>query len=162
MITRTAEHALRALLYLGRRENGEAASVARVAGAMGIPSAYLAKLLHTLSGRGWVESRLGRAGGYALAVPLQEITVRELIDMFAGAETGGLCLLGDRPCDPASPCGAHERWSGAKRAAAEAIGQFRLADLLENAPSTRAGDEEAPLNGSHSRRNGEVLQETRE
>lgn len=157
MLTQTTEHALRALLYLGRLTAGERASVAVIAEATGIPSAYLAKLLQTLAGRGWVESRLGRSGGFALSVPLDVICVADLIEQFAGSTGGSLCLLGNGACDPANPCIAHVRWSAARRAASDAVGRFRLSDLLGGARATDDGS--APAEGSLAEEPMSTLQE---
>lgn len=151
MLTQTTEYALRALLYLGRLPEGERCPVAAIARQTGIPSAYLAKLLQALAARGWVESRLGRSGGFALLHPLEDLRVADLIELFAAPQNGHYCLLGSGPCDPERPCSAHVRWSAAQRTARVAIGQLRLSDLLDG--GSAADDEEistAPRIGSHT------------
>jgi Rrf2 family protein len=150
MLTQTTEHALRALLHLGRLAEGERAAVGSIARATGVPPAYLAKVLQALAGRGWVESRLGRTGGYALRRPLREVRIADLVEQFGGSAPGGLCLLGNRPCDPGRPCSAHTRWSVAQRAARSALGDLRLAELLEDQrPQLVQLVTAAPSIGSH-------------
>lgn len=151
MLTQTTEHALRALLFLGRQPKGDRFPAATIARHTGIPSAYLAKLLQTLGARGWVESRLGRTGGFALAHPLHDIRVADLMDLFAAPQGGRFCLLGSGPCDALRPCVAHVRWSAAQRTAHRAIGQLRLSELLDESGSNGDAMAAAPRIGSQTR-----------
>jgi len=148
MLTQTAEHALRALLYLGRQGGGHV-SVSGIANATGIPAAYLAKLLQSLAASGHLRSRMGRKGGYALARPADQVRVGELMELFSAPDTSRLCLLGDRPCDHARPCAAHVRWSAARQQAFSAMERLRLSDLLDESPSLAEGLAAAPTIGSH-------------
>ena len=148
MLTQTAEHALRALLYLGRMPAGQRTSVLAIARETGIPAAYLAKLLHTMAARGYVRSMRGRTGGFALALPVDRIQVGDVLEMFAAPDNSRLCLLGARPCDGAHPCATHQRWSRAKEEAAAAVGRLRLSELLEGAPAIGAELEVIAGNGN--------------
>jgi DNA-binding IscR family transcriptional regulator len=40
------------------------------------------------------------------------------------------CLLGDRPCNEATPCDAHRRWMEVQRGTSELLERTSLADLL--------------------------------
>jgi Rrf2 family protein len=106
-------------------------------------------VLQTLAARGWVESRLGRTGGFALLRPLREIRVGDLIELLHRTSSIGTCLLGNRSCDPTRPCFAHVRWSEAQRSARAAIGELRLADLLDG-EIRHAVIAAAPSNGGHA------------
>jgi len=135
VLTRTAEHALRALLYLAQQPEGELVPAARIAAATGAPPNYLAKTLQALAAAGLVRGTRGREGGYVLVTPAVEITVGEVIAAFDTPSPAERCLLGDRPCESATPCAAHHRWQDARWSALQAMRNLRIRDLLAGAVS---------------------------
>ena len=67
MISRTALHALKALVVLQDLPDGAFAGSAQVARQIRAPSNYLGKLLRQLARAGIVEGRKGSNGGFRLA-----------------------------------------------------------------------------------------------
>lgn len=130
MITRTAEYALRALLVLAREESGRYVPSERIAAATGMPANYTSKTLHRLAQSGLVSSTRGPAGGFVLARPADEISVADVAALFAERPRTNRCLLGNRFCDPAAPCGAHDRWTAVKNAVHAALASTSLSDLV--------------------------------
>lgn len=63
----------------------------RLAEYHGVPPAYLAKHLQSLSAAGLVESRRGRAGGYRLARSADEISLLEIVLAVDGPEPAFSC-----------------------------------------------------------------------
>ena len=57
----------------------------------GVPAAYLAKALQSLSRAGIVESVPGRHGGYRLGRPSQEITLLDVVEAVEGREATFRC-----------------------------------------------------------------------
>jgi Rrf2 family protein len=133
MLSQTAEHALRALLYMARQAGGETVPARRIAAATGAPAKYLAKTLQGLANAGLVRGTRGREGGYVLAVPAGSITVGDVLDAFPGMERPTRCLLGDRGCNADHPCVAHDQWVAAQRVAVESLSGIRIEDLLTGA-----------------------------
>lgn len=129
MLSQTAEHALRALLYLARTGDDEPVSAAHIASAIGAPYRYLAKTLATLAAAGLVQAVRGRVGGYRLAVPADGIAVSELMALFPSSNRGARCLLGDRDCDTKAPCSAHLVWKRAQDQALAHMRTLRISDL---------------------------------
>lgn len=129
MITRTAEYALRALLVLAREESGRCVPSERIAAATGMPANYTSKTLHRLAQSGLVSSTRGPAGGFVLARPADEISVADVAALFAERPRTNRCLLGNRLCDPASPCAAHDRWTTVRNAVQAALASTSLSDL---------------------------------
>lgn len=130
MLSQTAEHALRALLYLAQQPEGQLSPANRIAGAIGAPANYLGKTLQLLATAGLVRGTRGRVGGYTLLVPPRQIRVADVIAAFEGADRPERCLLGNRSCSTATPCVAHLRWQQAQRAARSSVGRITIADLL--------------------------------
>ena len=132
MLSRTAEHAVRALILLARhRGNGpmNAATLARLAS---VPKNYLSKTLHTLARNGILVSRFGPLGGFELAVDPDVLTIGTVIGLVTDAPARGVrCLLRDKACDPVHPCIAHERWSAITSQARAPLLRTTIGELYE-------------------------------
>ena len=133
MLSRTGTYALQATLHLAGCSNGPAVAAITIASRLGVPSTYLAKVLHRLSREGVLVSSRGAHGGYRLARPPEQVTVAEVIAPFEDIGPSPVCLLGGL-CDPDDPCPAHElrvAWWSASRRMLEAT---TLADLIAGTP----------------------------
>ena len=75
-LTRGGEYAIRAMSYLARFPEGHVASLHEIGEAQDIPESFLAKILQSLVRAGLTVSQRGAHGGFALAHPASEITMR--------------------------------------------------------------------------------------
>jgi Rrf2 family protein len=147
ILSQTAEHALRASLYLGRRAGDGLVSASDVAQALGTPPNYTAKTLRQLTRKGLLRSVRGPQGGFELLADPRELSVARLIAAVDEAvERPAICLLGDRPCDGGRPCGAHRLWMEVQERSHELMERTTLADLLNGEPAP--GPSELPLTTS--------------
>ena len=129
-LSQTAEHALRALLFLGQHEERGLISAQEIADALGAPPNYLSKTLRILAKQGFLRSVRGPQGGFALAVSAASITPASVLDAVDDVTAPATCLLGNNLCDPEAPCAAHERWSELGRRVLEPLQDTSIADLL--------------------------------
>ena len=130
MLSKTAEHALRAILVLARHGEGRPLPAEIIAGQTGAPANYLGKTLNILARHGVVRSSRGPAGGFALAVDPTKLTIAEVADVFTETPERSRCLLGSGLCDSSRPCAAHLRWKSVTAAAREPLRTTTVADLL--------------------------------
>ena len=130
MVTQTSEHAIRALLFLAQRPEGESVSAERIAQALGAPANYLAKTLNALAKEGIVGSTRGPQGGFRLRIPPAQVTLAEVVETFDDVRPRPICLLGDRPCDGRHPCRAHAAWDRVLTGMRAPLSATTLADLL--------------------------------
>ena len=131
LLSRTAEHGLRAALYLARQEAAALVSAAEVARALGTPPNYTAKTLRQLARKGLLRSVRGPRGGFALRARGSELSIAQVVNAVdEPADEPAVCLLGDRPCEAAQPCGAHRRWLEVQTHTIELLERTTLADLL--------------------------------
>ena len=79
MLSRTAEHALRAAIFLARQDRGRPLSAEAIATGLAAPRNYMGKTLSSLVSHGIVASSPGRKGGFRLAVPAAHLTVAQII-----------------------------------------------------------------------------------
>jgi Rrf2 family transcriptional regulator, iron-sulfur cluster assembly transcription factor len=110
MVNQSADHALRAVLFVARSTTGEPCSADVIAASIGVPRNYLGKLLNTLTQTGVLHSVRGPRGGFSLAVSPSELSLADVVEPFQRLPERRACLLGNGACDPANPCDSHERW----------------------------------------------------
>jgi len=78
MITQTAEYAIRAVVCLAANDGGPMTS-ADIAGRVDVPSNYMGKVLGMLTKAGITEAQRGVGGGAKLALPLEQITLLDIL-----------------------------------------------------------------------------------
>jgi Rrf2 family transcriptional regulator, nitric oxide-sensitive transcriptional repressor len=93
MLPKTAEYALRAVVWLSRAP-GDAEPADRLSEATQIPRRYLHKVLQDLVQSGLLRSQSGPGGGYALAAEPERITILDVINAVAPLERIRACPLG--------------------------------------------------------------------
>ncbi len=107
-ITRQADYALRAVIYLSRLAPDERAATSQIAQEQRIPPSFLAKIVSQLSVAGLLQTSRGARGGVSLAKTPEEITVLDVVEAIDGpillnecVACGGNCSFGeDCPMKP--------------------------------------------------------------
>jgi Rrf2 family protein len=126
-ITRQADYAVRAVLYLaGLGENGRAPT-GQIARMQNVPPSFLAKIVSQLSVAGVLHTSRGARGGVSLARSPDEISVLEVIEVIDGPIALNECVLDPSVCIYHEQCPVHEIWCEAQ------------ADLLKRLASTDFG-----------------------
>jgi Rrf2 family protein len=92
MISQRAKYALRALVSLARAGDGKALFIGDIAREQAIPKKFLEQILLQLKASGLVTSRRGKAGGYLLRRPAEEITYGEVLRIVDGPIAPLPCL----------------------------------------------------------------------
>jgi len=130
MVSRTAEYAIRAVLYMARKDERTRVSAEEVADALGAPRNYLSKTLNALAKARILSSVRGPRGGFSLAVPVDELSIARIVDAFDTPRESGMCMLGGTPCNPDSPCTAHDRWISIHRASRAPMESTTVAQMV--------------------------------
>src|SRR5512143_953866 len=101
-ITRQADYAVRAMVYLAQLGAERRAATSQIAQEKQIPPSFLAKIVSQLSVAGLLQTSRGARGGVSLARSPQEITVLDVVEAIDGpislnecASCGGVCTFGD-------------------------------------------------------------------
>ncbi len=90
-ITRQADYATRAILYLARHQNGKRVATSQVAKEQKIPSSFLAKIISQLSIAGLLNTARGAQGGISLARNPEQITLLQVIEAIDGPIQLNVC-----------------------------------------------------------------------
>jgi Rrf2 family protein len=100
MLSQKTKYALRALVWLASRRDLPSASIADIAVGAKAPRKFLEAILLELKQAGFVESRRGRFGGYALAAAPERILFADVIRAVEGPLALAPCAsrTAYRPC----------------------------------------------------------------
>jgi Rrf2 family protein len=129
MISTTAEYALRAAVYLAKR-NAHTSGRAEIAEATLVPREYLVKVLKALENAGIVVSKRGPGGGYALGNLAHEITVLDVVLAVDDIPRIKRCPLGI--AGHKQLCPLHRLLDVAAAGIEEAFGEVTLQDLTNS------------------------------
>lgn len=84
MVSKKAKYALRALIYLARRQGEGPVLIARLASDENIPRKFLERILLDLNNAGILQSKKGKGGGYSLQKPPDTIRVSDILRLMDG------------------------------------------------------------------------------
>ena len=135
-LTTHTDYALRLLIFLAVREDGEPARVQDAAARYGISANHVAKVAQTLVQLGYVHSFRGRGGGLALAVPVESINIGALV-----RRTENLRLLEcfgpDSSCPIDPVCTLKRALGEAQQAFLQVLDGYDLSQLVANGDALR-------------------------
>jgi Rrf2 family protein len=110
LISKTAEYALRAVLFIARQSEQGPVRANELARVLGVPSNYLSKILHTLARAGLLTSGRGPRGGFQLAKTADEMLLADVLEALDPSLLRSDCLLGNPTCSDEEACAVHHRW----------------------------------------------------
>jgi Rrf2 family protein len=79
--------------------------------------------------RGWVRSDPGPRGGYLAVVPLDSVSVLDVIEAVDGPTDSGQCVVADGPCGHGPHCALHAAWARARDELVSHLGAQSMASL---------------------------------
>jgi Rrf2 family protein len=123
-ITRQADYALRAVVYLSQLDENEKAATSIIAKEQKIPPSFLAKIISQLSIAGLIHTSRGARGGVSLAKPANEISILDVVESIDGPIFLNECTKSSSDCQFLGSCPLQEIWCEARTA---------LVDKLANA-----------------------------
>ncbi|HEX5094455.1 MAG TPA: Rrf2 family transcriptional regulator [Acidimicrobiia bacterium] len=124
-VTRRADLAVRtvAMLAHGRRVKAPA-----LAAALGTTAGFVPQVVGPLVKAGWIVSEPGPTGGYRLAIPVESLSVLDVVEAVDGPTDTGRCVVADRPCGRGKECALHDAWARARRELIASLGQMAVPD----------------------------------
>lgn len=129
-LSQTSGYAILALSCLDST-GGKPALARQIAACTGIRLPYLSKMLHALTRSGLIESKRGYRGGFQLARPAEQITLREVAEAIEGRKWLPQCLLGLEKCLDERTCPTHAFWSKQRQQIEKELTRLTLRDVAE-------------------------------
>jgi Rrf2 family transcriptional regulator, iron-sulfur cluster assembly transcription factor len=139
-ITTWAEYGLICALHLAKRAGEGPITGREIAAGERLPADYVEQILLRLRRAGLVSSTRGARGGYSLAKPAEEISVREVI---AASELGTFDLhcithpVAEERCAESQSCSIRPVWVMLQRKIDDVLDSVHLGDLLVDERTVR-------------------------
>jgi Rrf2 family nitric oxide-sensitive transcriptional repressor len=132
MLPKTAEYALRAVVWLAR-EPQQAMPADQLAKHTKVPRRYLHTVLQELVRAQLVRSQSGPGGGYRLLKSAREISILDVVNSVAPLERIRRCPLGLR--SHTRLCPLHKELDDVYAATEKALGRVTIAQLVNSTDS---------------------------
>lgn len=139
-ITTWAEYGLICALHLARRPDDGPVTGREIAALERLPADYVEQILLRLRRAGIVRSTRGARGGYALARPPEDISVRDVIAASELATFDLHCVshpVGEDRCSASHECSIRPVWVLLQQRIDAVLESVHLADLLWSEPTVR-------------------------
>lgn len=110
MITREADYAIRALVYLSERFGQPPVTTTEISEKAAIPYRFLRKISHHLVESGIVGAARGKQGGLFLKVEPDKLSILDILKIFDERTcTLSICCESDDACHRSSTCNVCKR-----------------------------------------------------
>jgi Rrf2 family protein len=130
-ITRQADYAIRAVLYLARLGPTQHAATSAVAQEQRIPPSFLAKIISQLSIAGLLHTSRGARGGVTLARDPQEISLLDVVEAIDGPILLNECVGDAGKCAMDEDCPLHPIWCEAQVALVNRLRETKFGSLAQ-------------------------------
>ena len=113
-ITRQADYAIRAVLYISKLGENQRAATSHIAQEQHIPPSFLAKIISQLSIAGLLQTSRGARGGVMLAKQPEEITLLDVVESIDGPIALNECVTDENGCSFGEDCPLRPIWCDAQ------------------------------------------------
>lgn len=114
-ITRQADYAVRAVLYLSQLGSDQRAATSQIAQDQQIPPSFLAKIVSQLSVAGLLQTSRGARGGVSLAKAPGDISLLEVVEAIDGPILLNECVAASGVCTFGDDCPMRPVWCDAQK-----------------------------------------------
>jgi len=133
-ITLEADYGIRMMIYMAR--SGKRVDAKTISENADVTLRFALKILRKFAANHIVKSFKGMQGGYELAKPANEITLKEIVETVEGTYYFSRCLNPDCGCTRTTvdtchgPCKAQAAFDEISELVREKLGQVYLSDLV--------------------------------
>lgn len=113
-ITRQADYAVRAMIYLSELGPERRAATSQIAQDKQIPPSFLAKIVSQLSVAGLLQTSRGARGGVSLAKSPEKISLLEVVEAIDGPILLNECVADASACTFGDSCPMKPVWCDAQ------------------------------------------------
>ncbi len=133
-ITRQADYAVRAMVYLAQLGPNGHAATGQIAQEKSIPPSFLAKIVSQLSVAGLLQTSRGARGGVKLARDAESISLLEVIEAIDGPIQLNDCVASNVACTYDADCPLKPVWCDAQKLLVEHLSKATFAQFAQTAP----------------------------
>jgi Rrf2 family protein len=121
MLSKKAQYAFKALMYMAEKKDNQPVLIAEIAKKKRIPLKFLENILLELKKAGVLESKKGKGGGYFFKASPKDISLAKIVRLIDGP----IAML---PCDE-KQCGLHDMMILVRDANLKILEKKTVADL---------------------------------
>lgn len=103
LLNRETDYALRSLIFIAKNDQ-KTVSVKDITEKIGLPKALTRKSLQKLAKEKILVSQKGKDGGFLLARRPDEITLKQILEIFQGSFSLGECIFKKKICPERKNC----------------------------------------------------------
>lgn len=135
-LSKKADYALRVLVTLVESRDKRPVSMTFLAQNNDVPKKFLEHIMLELKEQGWVESSIGRAGGYRLSQAPERITMGQVVRHFDGlmAPIGCVSVKRHEECSQSNCCRFRRVLLEIRNLVARYLDNTTLAQVAEHRP----------------------------
>jgi Rrf2 family protein len=143
MLSKKTIYAFKALIHLAGQPSGQPILISDLARDENIPKKFLEFILLSLRKGGILLSRVGKGGGYSLALPPNRITVGAVVRILEGDLAPVQCLSTTNyahceECQDEVTCGIRLTMADVNTALSNVLDGLTLADMVERSEVERS------------------------
>lgn len=130
-INRQTDYAVRVILALAEQDGSRRISSAQVRDTMLIPESFMPRIVAQLAKSGLIKTFMGRDGGLLLGRPAEEITLKDVVEVFEGPIMLSECMEAepDDECPYKENCHVRSKWGRVQAAMLREMASISFADL---------------------------------
>ncbi len=132
-INRRTDYAIRVMLALAKRNEGERLSTRQIQEEMLVPHAFLQRIIADLSRRKLIHTYPGPSGGLQLARPAATISLRDIYEAIEGTLLISDCLEASGECPLDKTCPVRPRWDRLQMLIVKELESITLDQLAQDA-----------------------------
>lgn len=133
MFSKTCEYAIKALIFIAQKTNNERkVGIKDVAEGIDSPEHFIAKILQTLSKKGFVNSSKGPNGGFYMDENTLEVTLADVVKEIDGDKILYGCGIGLKQCSETHPCPIHNDFKIIREQIVEMLEKSKIRMFIEN------------------------------
>jgi Rrf2 family protein len=130
-ITRQADYAVRAMVYLAQLGPDHRAATGQIAREKSIPPSFLAKIVSQLSVAGLLQTSRGARGGVSLAKPPEAISLLDVVEAIDGPILLNDCVADPSKCKFDESCPLKPVWCDAQKMLVDHLSQANFAQFSQ-------------------------------
>ena len=131
-ITRQADYAVRAVMYLAQLGPEQRAATSQIAQEQSIPPSFLAKIVSQLSVAGLLQTSRGARGGVSLARSPEKISLLEVVEAIDGPILLNECVANAGACQFGDTCPMKPVWCDAQQELVSRLSRTSFAEMVAN------------------------------
>ena len=137
MFSKSCEYGIRASIYIAKNTiEGKRVSLRDIAGNIGSPEAFTAKILQQLVHHHVIRSVKGATGGFEIEPEkLSSTTLYEIVRVLDGHDLLQRCVMGLSECSESHPCPVHNWYKEIRRELQDMLQKTTLYELSQGVES---------------------------